>query len=376
MIEQEIQKLRHFMDRVAGNAVTSIGYPFAKGNNYHELYSLLRYPLINLGDPFIESNYQVNSFAIEREVVEFFADLFRAPKDDYSGYVTNGGSEGNLYGLYLARERYPEGIVYYSSESHYSIPKSIRLLNMKSIEISAGYSGEINYDELEESMKQHAHLPVIIAANIGTTMKEAKDDISVISDMIRKLDIEHYYIHCDAALAGVYLPLVEEDPTFDFKKGADSIACSGHKFIGSPIPCGIIVVKKKHVENLAHQYVSYIGSLDTTIGGSRNGFTPVVLWYTLKQQGRDGLLRSALESLALAEYTQNMFQELGISSYRNKNAITVVFPKPSEFICKKWQLATREDYAHLICMPGISKEVIDHFFSDLSKELHAAYVCK
>ncbi|SHM57975.1 PLP-dependent aminotransferase family protein [Chryseobacterium polytrichastri] len=130
MTKKEIQKLRNFIDLVAENANTSIGYPFAKGNNYHELYSLLRYPLINLGDPFIESNYKVNSFTIEREVIEFFADLFRASKDDYSGYVTNGGSEGNLYGLYLARELYPNGIVYYSSESHYSIPKSIRLLNM------------------------------------------------------------------------------------------------------------------------------------------------------------------------------------------------------------------------------------------------------
>ncbi|SHM58009.1 Pyridoxal-dependent decarboxylase conserved domain-containing protein [Chryseobacterium polytrichastri] len=223
---------------------------------------------------------------------------------------------------------------------------------------------------MESSIKQRSKLPVIIVANIGTTMKEAKDNVSLILDIIKKHNIEHYYIHCDAALAGAYLPLIEEDPKFDFKNGVDSITCSGHKFIGSPIPCGIVVVKKRNKGNLAHQYISYIGSLDTTINGSRNGFTPVILWYIIKQQGRKGLHKNALESLELAEYTQNIFQELGIASYRNKNAITVVFPKPSEFICKKWQLATKDDYAHLICMPGISKEVIDNFFFDLSKDIN------
>ena len=34
------------------------------------------------------------------------------PKETW-GYCTNGGTEGNMYGLFLAREIYPKGIVYY-----------------------------------------------------------------------------------------------------------------------------------------------------------------------------------------------------------------------------------------------------------------------
>ena len=35
-----------------------------------------------------------------------------------------------MYGLYLARELHPEGMLYFSEEAHYSILKIARILNM------------------------------------------------------------------------------------------------------------------------------------------------------------------------------------------------------------------------------------------------------
>ncbi|KFF73912.1 histidine decarboxylase [Chryseobacterium sp. P1-3] len=368
MKAREQKKLINFINVIKEKSTFSIGYPFARDFDYTELYDLFQYPIANVGDPFIESNYAVNSFEIEREVIQFFAGLFRAPKDNYSGYVTSGGSEGNLYGLYIAREIYPEAIVYHSSEAHYSITKNIRLLNLRSVEIQADSKGEMDYNALEQSIEQHRHLPVIIIANIGTTMTEAKDDIPTIRQILKKCSIESYYIHCDAALSGAYLPLLEDDPRFDFKNGIDSIACSGHKFIGSPVPCGIAIVKKNYKERLG-QYISYIGSQDTTIAGSRNGHSPVFLWYAVKKLGREGMLLRAQQSLSMAIYVQRRLEENNIFCFRNENAITVVFSKPDDQLCRKWQLATKNGYAHLICMPGISKNIIDDFFNDLLKTL-------
>lgn len=367
MIIQKKEILDAYMHSVAEKASFSIGYPFATDFNYEELHSLLRYPLFNLGDPFMESNYGVNSFTMEREVIGFFADLFQAPKDNYSGYITSGGSESNLYGLYMARELYPDAIVYYSSESHYSIPKSIRLLSMKSIEIGSNQNGEINYNDLFSAIEQNRHLPAIIVANIGSTMTEAKDDISKIKNIVQSLLVESHYIHCDAALAGAYLPLLEGAPKFDFSAGADSIACSGHKFIGSPIPCGVIVVKKDNKERLSH-YISYIESIDSTITGTRNGLSSVFLWYAIKHFGKEGLLKRASECISLAKYTHQTLLENNIDSYYNENAITVLFEKPSGVLCQKWQLATKSGYCHLICMPGISKGQIDAFLEDFLNE--------
>lgn len=273
MITHKKDALKDYVQQLNEKAAFSIGYPFANDFNYEELYDLFRYPLFNLGDPFMEGNYGVNSFSMERDVIDFFADLFQASPNEYSGYITSGGSESNLYSLYIARELYPNAVVYYSSESHYSIPKSIRLLNIASIEIRAEQTGEIDYEDLTAAMMQNRHLPAIIVANIGTTMTEAKDNVPKIRQTLEKLLIKSNYIHCDAALSGAYLPLLENQSRFDFSNDVDSIACSGHKFIGSPIPCGIVVVKKNNKEHL-NQYIPYIKSVDSTITGTGAELVP------------------------------------------------------------------------------------------------------
>jgi histidine decarboxylase len=226
----------------------------------------------------------------------------------------------------------------------------------------------MDYDDLKEAIQLHRQKPAIILANIGTTMTEAKDDVPSIRRILKECAIKSHYIHCDAALAGTYLALLEDDPTFDFAYGADSIAISGHKFIGSPIPCGVVLVKKNYKERIG-RVIPYIGTLDTTITGSRNGHSPVFLWYALKQMGREGLKARAMNSLQLAEYLIQRLESLGIKAWRNHQAITVVFRKPSKELCTKWQLATEGEWSHIICMPGISKETLDRFVLDLEKEL-------
>jgi histidine decarboxylase len=367
MTLHEKERLEDYMNKVVQRAKHFIGYPIATDFNYSDLYPLLKYPLNNVGDPLIESTYDLNSRSIEKEVVEFFANLFRAPKNNSWGYVTNGGSEGNLYGLYVARELYPHGMVYYSESTHYSVQKNIHLLGMPSIVIRSQPHGEMDYDDLKEAIQLHRHQPVIVLANIGTTMTEAKDDVPSIRKMLKECAIKSHYIHCDAALAGTYLALLEDDPQFDFAHGADSIAISGHKFIGSPMPCGVVIVKKNYKERIGRT-IPYIGTLDTTITGSRNGHSPVFLWYALKKMGREGLKERAVKSLELAEYAVHHLQKIGINAWRNHNAITVVFPQPSKELCVKWQLASENSQTHIICMPGVTKDIMDLFINDMADE--------
>lgn len=357
-------RLENYKKAVKERYKRFLGYPIAKDFDYSDLYELFGYPLNNLGDPLIESTYDLNSRSIEREVVNFFAELFKAPTENSWGYVTNGGSEGNLYALYVARELYPKGIVYYSEATHYSVHKNIGLLNMPSIAIRAQENGEMDYEDLKDAVHNHRDRPVIMVANVGTTMTEAKDDISKIKKMLKNSAIRSFYIHVDAALAGTYLALLEKEPGFDFSHGADSVAISGHKFIGSPIPCGVVIVKKNYKERIG-QSIPYIGTMDTTITGSRNGHSPLILWYAIKKFGKDGLKKRAVECMEVAEYTLKQLKALGIAAWKNEHAITVVFPKPSVELCTKWQLASENGFAHIICMPGVTKENIDEFLSDL-----------
>ncbi|ANE53203.1 histidine decarboxylase [Flavisolibacter tropicus] len=365
---QELYKeqLQLFLNRIKQRSQNFIGYPASVDYDYKELFPFLDYSLNNVGDPFVESNCDMDSKKFEREVLNFFADQFHAPKNNWWGYVTNGGSEGNLYALYLARELYPNGMVYYSESTHYSVQKNIHLLNMDSIVIRTDYKGEMDYDDLKEMIQLQRHRPVIILANIGTTMTEAKDNVPLIKDILKRLAIKSSYIHCDAALAGTYLSLLGQG-SFDFSYGADSIAISGHKFIGSPIPCGVVLVKKSYKDRIGRS-IPYIGTLDTTISGSRNGITPLFLWYTIQKLGRQGLLERAENCLTVADYALQLLEEAGINAWRNENALTVVFPQPNEHICKKWQLASENEMSHLICMPGVTKSHIDAFVNDLVQQ--------
>lgn len=361
------EQLQPILKRIKEASSLFLGYPVSKDFDYSPLYDFLKYPINNLGDPYEDSTYQVQTHELEREVVDFFAKLFRANPRDYWGYVTNGGSESNLYGLYIARELYPKAMVYYSESTHYSVKKNIHLLNIPSIVIRSRENGEMDYEDLERTLQFNRHKPAIILTTFGTTMKEAKDDVSKIKGILRQLAIHDHYIHCDAALSGSYGAFMEPRCPYDFKDGADSISISGHKFIGSPIPCGVLVTKRTLRDRIA-KGVSYIGSLDTTITGSRNGHSVLFLWYAIKTMGAEGLRNRYLHSLETAQYCKDELRKLGVDAWTNEGAITVVFPKTTAALKKKWQLAT-EEVTHIICMPNVTKAQIDAFIADYKAEM-------
>lgn len=361
------EQLQPILKRIKEASSLFLGYPVSKDFDYSPLYDFLKYPINNLGDPYEDSTYQVQTHELEREVVDFFAKLFRANPRDYWGYVTNGGSESNLYGLYIARELYPKAMVYYSESTHYSVKKNIHLLNIPSIVIRSRENGEMDYEDLERTLQFNRHKPAIILTTFGTTMKEAKDDVSKIKGILRQLAIHDHYIHCDAALSGSYGAFMEPRCPYDFKDGADSISISGHKFIGSPIPCGVLVTKRTLRDRIA-KGVSYIGSLDTTITGSRNGHSVLFLWYAIKTMGAEGLRNRYLHSLEIAQYCKDELRKLGVDAWTNEGAITVVFPKTTAALKKKWQLAT-EEVTHIICMPNVTKAQIDAFIADYKAEM-------
>jgi hypothetical protein len=85
---EDAQRLAAYMQTAKERAEFFIGYPIARDFDYSELYPLLALPLNNVGDPQIESTYDLNSRSLEKEVLEFFAGLFKAPPTNWWGYVT------------------------------------------------------------------------------------------------------------------------------------------------------------------------------------------------------------------------------------------------------------------------------------------------
>ena len=340
-----------------------VGYPINQDMDYSELFPFLRYAANNVGDPFQGSNLRLNTHDIERELVHAFAGLMNLNRHQAWGYVTPGGTEGNMYGLYMGRELHPDGTVYFSQDTHYSVVKLLRLLGMRSVMIRSQPNGEMDYDDLRESVQINPDTPPIIVANIGTTMKGAIDGLSIIREILDELAVPNSYIHADAALSGMILPFVSAPQPHGIDAGIDSIAVSGHKLIGSPVPCGVVITRKDYFSRIARS-IEYVGVLDTTIPGSRSAFSPLIIWHALQEHGNEGFRDIVGRMLDTAGYAVDRFNESGIPAWRNRNSVTVVFPRPGPRVFGKWQIAPLDNIAYIITMPHVTREIIDEFVGD------------
>ena len=363
----EIQKrLDSLLGQMKSAAGRQVGFPGNQNFDYSPLLPFFEYSLNNLGDPFHNSIYRSNTHQIEREVIAHFAGLTRIDPELAWGYVTSGGTEGNMYGLYLARDRFPNGMFYFSEDTHYSVLKNVRVLNARYIMIKRQENGEIDYDDLYEMIRVHRDLPAVVMANIGTTMRGAIDDIARIKQILDELLVTSTYIHADAALSGMILPFVDDPQPFGFDSGIDSISISGHKLIGAPLPCGVVVTRKAYVERVGRA-IEFVGAHDTTLSGSRSALAPLMMWYALASYGNQGFRKVVAGMLDTAEHAVTRFNQHGIPAWRHRNSVTVVFPRPSAEVIGKWQMAPEAQEAHIITMPHVTRGMVDELVEDCAR---------
>lgn len=365
----ETNILQSFDRHLQSKTSVHFGYPYNLNFDYCELSNFLRYSINNLGDPFVPSNYGVHSRQFECAVIDFFANMWKMEKDSYWGYVTTSGTEGNLHGILLAREVFPDGVLYTSQETHYSVFKAAKYYRMECNSIPTLPMGEIDYDLLTAAIEENRDKPVIINVNVGTTVKGAVDDLDRILRILNQLGIprEQFYIHCDGALFAMMMPFIDYAPEVSFNKPIDSIAVSGHKMLGCPMPCGVTLSRKEHVKKL-EQRIDYLNSVDTTIMGSRNGQAALYLWYRLRKKGVDGIKADVVHCLETARYLRDKISDEGLKCKLNDLSCTVVLERPlDETLISRWQLACEEDIAHVVVMPNVTRSKIDRFVEELVK---------
>ena len=353
---------------VASNASRSFGYPINYDFDYSELKDFFGVHLNNLGDPFVFSTLTTCTREIEIPLLDFFSRLWKFAPDSYWGYSTASGTEGNFQGLLMARERFPNGILYTSREAHYSVFKASRFFKIECKILPSTANGEMDYDALAAAIAKNPDRSVIVCANIGTTFKGAVDDIDKIAAVVNKAGIapDDYHLHLDGALSGIIVPFVKGVSEINFAtKPLDSIAVSGYKFIGTPTQCGICMCRKEHMEAL-NNYVEYIGSFDNTIMGSRSGLMPMFMWYALRKKGLPGLQADVDQCFDTCRYLQQKLRANGFVAQVHPFGTTVCFEKPKDDkLIKRWSLSCQDGMAHVIAMQNVTRDKVDLFMSEL-----------
>lgn len=342
------------------------GYPYNLDFSFAKFAYLLDHFVNNLGDPYHPSNYRMDGRDFEQKLISRLGELWRMP--DSWGYVTSSGTEGNLAGVLYGKLCLGNPVVYYSKDTHYSIPKACRAYSLDSIEISSDPSGEIDYSELFRTLVLNSGRPALIICNISTTFRGAYDSGIEIRNALELAGIpkDHRYVHADAALGGMILPFLKDVPSSHkfSEKLFDSVSVSGHKMPGTPIPCGAILTQEWVNGRLATD-IEYLGSKDTTLSGSRSGLAAILLYHAITDRSHREWEEIAESCINRAEYLRNQLTAHGVQATRNSLSNQVWFDKPMESIVKKWQLSCIGEEAKVSIMPNHKIDQIDELIQEI-----------
>jgi histidine decarboxylase len=257
--------------------------------------------------------------------------------------------------------------------------------------------------------------PILVNLNYGSTFKGAYDDVAAIcarltDEVFTRYGLDErkvrygrdeqgneladvrtgYWIHVDGALGATYAPFLEKAidqgmvtesrgalPVFDFRvPEVCSIVTSGHKYPGAPWPCGVFMTKAS-LQMQPPAQPAVIGSPDTTFGGSRNAFSPLIMWNFLARNSEQAQIEMIARAEEIAAYAEERLSAVPgeWEVARTPYSLSVRFLQPDEDVVHKYSLATvplrnasggHTDYAHLYVMPHVTRELIDQLADDLT----------
>lgn len=355
-------EMLQFYWRLQSHEPFMVGFPGNLNNDFSEFSKFFNFIINNVGDPScIDTPYKMHSKQYEIKILDFFKNLYGLNGNSW-GYLTNGGTESNLMGLLMGRSKYPHATIY-STNGHYSVKKNAVVLNVPFVEIKTQNNGEMDYENLRYYLLRDTN-PPIVNLTIGTTFDGAIDSIDKTLLILKETGHQSFYLHCDAALFGGFLPFLGTKHEVDFSKRIDSMSISAHKFFGIPFPSGIFLSKEKPHGSFIN-CVEYIDSDDTTISGSRNGQLAILLWGLIEYKGIETFCKEAILCVENAKYLREKLSEADFNPHLNEDSIVVTFDIPSDKVINRWQLATQGKKAHVVVMQHVSKETIDLLIKDI-----------
>ena len=356
------------IDRLGKASAECLGYPSHHGFGQEDLVELLALPVNNMGDPFAPSRSGTHAHDLERQVVAAVASMAGADPARCRGYVSPGSTESVLHALAAGRDTLRSKLgkapfVIASDQAHGCVAKSARLLDLPFLSVSSGPDGAIDLDALRSTLVAWKDHPCLAVATVGTTFLGAIDPVDGMSEVLNSTHTDRHRLHIDAALAGFLLPHTSAKG-WNLASGAHSFSVSGHKMIGVPVPCGISVWREGTFD-WPQVSPDYLMSPDITLSGSRAGLAVGALWLALHHWPKDRLAREARQCL---ENSSWLAESLGLAHWptrRHHHSTVVVFPKPTEKLCARWQLHVEGTAAHVVVVPRVGRELLAQFVASM-----------
>lgn len=291
------------------------------------------------------------------------ADLMDANPEEVDGYIASGGTEANIVGCWMGRNRNRgtgRVAIVCSFLTHYSIRKAANLLGIaKNVDydnlglhiLGTDGNGHLLLDQFETKLKELAVKGVsniIAIGNAGTTMLGSVDDIPAMSKIIEVVKISYpgttFHFHVDAAFGGFVIPFLGYLPKIGFTNpSVDSITIDVHKMGLAPYGSGIILARRGLFNEIKSE-APYVPGDDSSLCGSRPGAMALSCWTVMKKIGKAGYASFAHDLTEMAYDIQLKLRLAGLEVFQNDINILAIKGKLSQALQKDFITHTHRSF--------------------------------
>jgi L-2,4-diaminobutyrate decarboxylase len=234
---------------------------------------------------------------LEAEMTEALARLVFAGDLSPDSIVTTGGTESNLLGLLLARERARRHgartvHVICGANAHHSVARAAWTLGLPTPIVVPG-SGTRLDPAAAASAASNAEPPFVLVGTAGTTDTGTIDPLLELASVA---DAHQAWFHVDAAYGGPALFSDRLRPLLDGIDRADSVSIDFHKFGWQPLPAGLLAVRDAASLAPLNLTADYLNSADDVEAG-----LPDLLGRSLRTSRRPDVIKLAVTMLALGQ---------------------------------------------------------------------------
>lgn len=263
--------------------------------------------------------------AIEMKSIDWLRQLFGLP-NSAGGLFVSGGSMANLTALAVARHiklgnNPANASVYFSDQTHSSVPKGLRILGFQPYQIRTLASDanlRLDMASLADKVtddRRRGLVPFCVVANAGTTNSGAIDPLE---DLVAYCKEQGLWLHVDGAYGGA--AAITETGKILLKgiEKADSITIDPHKWMFQPYEIGCLLMRDAHYLQEAFKVTAeYLDILDNSSEQKNycdhgvqltRGFRALKFWMSLKTFGLENFRAAIEQGIANAEYVQSLLE--------------------------------------------------------------------